>query len=220
MSVDLIVFDLDGTLIDSASQIARILNSMRSSRGLEPLAVQSYRALVSHGADYLIETSLELEREDEVSHNLRCFRNQLLEKPVGREILFPGVVESLQFIKRRMIKVAICSNKPGNLCRKILRDLKIEGDFSAVVGGGDASENKPSPIPLQLAIAESQASASSTVFVGDSSIDQMTAKNSKVRFAFFTAGYDDGVVADDALWVSSSIYELTKNILQPQGGMN
>lgn len=217
MNVDLIVFDLDGTLIDSASQIAKILNGMRGSRGMEPLAVQSYRALVSHGADYLIKTSLVLEREDEVSQHLAHFRTQLLEQPVGREILFPGVVESLQLIAQRMVKVAICSNKPGNLCRKILRDLKIEAAFSAVVGGGDASENKPSPIPLQLAIAESQSSASSTVFVGDSTVDQMTAQNSKVRFAFFSAGYDDGVAADDALSVSSSIYELTKNILQPQG---
>lgn len=219
MSTDLIVFDLDGTLVDSASQIAQVLNEMRNARGLEPLPLQSYRALVSHGADNLIKKSLCLEDVD-LSQNLESFRALLIERPVGPEALFPGVLESLQLIEKSMVKIAICSNKPGNLCRKILRDLKIDRFFTAVIGGGDSAEDKPSPAPLKKAIAQSDSSIDSTVFVGDSTVDQLTAKNLNVKFAFFAAGYDDGVAADQAYFLSSSIYELTKKILHGREEIN
>jgi len=207
MKLKAILFDLDGTLVDSALSIGSVLNQMRLERNLSPLEIQKYREWVSLGANDLIANSLEIPVSD-VAQFLQDFRIRYANNKTESADIFPYVKETLSQIKSLGIAMGICSNKPVHLCQKVLSDLNLDGYFSCVVGGGSASSLKPSREPIDLALSKLSRTHRDALLVGDSTIDQKASKNSNLPFIFFSGGYNDGVDSSEVAATIDSMNDL------------
>jgi phosphoglycolate phosphatase len=192
MKLKAILFDLDGTLVDSALSIGNVLNQMRIERNLCYLEIQKYREWISLGANDLIANSLEIPVSD-VDPSLQDFRIRYASNKTASTDMFPYVKETLSQIKSLGIAMGFCSNKPINLCQKVLSDLNLDNYFSCVVGGGSTASSKPSREPIDLALSMIGQFHRDALLVGDSAVDQMASKNSGLPFIFFSGGYNDGV---------------------------
>jgi len=207
MKLKAILFDLDGTLVDSALSIGAVLNQMRLERNMSHLETQKYRDWVSLGANDLVAKSLEIAVGD-VDPFLQDFRARYASKKTATEDLFPFVRESLNALKNLRISMAICSNKPLHLCEKVLNDLDLDGYFSCVVGGSSVTRAKPSREPVDIALSMLGYSHGDSLLIGDSTLDQGASKNSGLPFIFFSGGYNDGVDLAQVAGTISSMNEL------------
>lgn len=184
------VFDLDGTLVDSAPVVAGILNEMRHQlRAKDALSLDCYRTWSSEGGAVLVGNALEISSED-AEQIVPEFRRRYFELSTPANSIYPGVIELLEALKARNIRLAICSNKPANLCKKVLNELNLDSYFDLVIGGDTLAKKKPDPLPLMHIINAMGINSSQILYVGDSSIDQNTAKSAEIDFAFFAGGYD------------------------------
>jgi phosphoglycolate phosphatase len=207
MKLKAILFDLDGTLVDSALSIGSVLNQMRLECNLSHLEIQKYREWVSLGANDLIANSLEIPVSD-VAQVLQDFRIRYENTRAESADMFPYVKETLIQIKSLGIAMGVCSNKPIHLCEKVLTDLNLDTYFSCVVGGDSASSPKPSREPIDLALFLLDQSHEDAILVGDSTVDQNTSKNSGLPFIFFSGGYNDGVDSSEVAATINSMNDL------------
>lgn len=202
-----VIFDLDGTLIDSAPIVAEVLNSMRKQLGKNSLSLDFYRKWISHGAAELVSTAMDVD----VSHSepyVSEFRLRYRHIPTPLSCLFPGVVDTVTYLSRQGIKLGICSNKPEYLCRKIIAETGLEKMLDVIVGGDTLTLSKPFREPVDYVIQQLGGLHESTVLVGDSTVDQRAALASNIPFVFFSKGYDDGVDQTKALHVIAHIPQL------------
>ena len=192
-----IIFDLDGTLIDSAPLCAAIINEILHERG-SPRVVSAAdaRAYLTQGGAQLV-TALLGSVGDEARHDLAAFRDRYAARPTPADCLFPGVRHGLSALSRSGVRIAICSNKPQQLCAKIVADLAI--DCAVVVGSVPGVPLKPAPDLARLALEKLGADPSACLYVGDSDVDRRTAKNAGIPFLFVTYGYAEPGVAIEAL---------------------
>ncbi|MFG1423678.1 HAD-IA family hydrolase [Roseixanthobacter liquoris] len=207
MQVRGIVFDLDGTLVDSAPSVASVLNEMRGEQGLAPMSDSAYRGWISLGAQTLVRRALDLQRPD-CNAELADFRRRLAAYTVPASSLYSGVPEALERLARKGMALAICSNKPESLCVKLLEDTGIAGYFGAVIGGDTTSSSKPSSEPILAALAGIGTGPDDAIFVGDSTVDQKGSAAAGIRFVFFAGGYDDGVRRADCFLTIHEILEV------------
>jgi len=203
------VFDLDGTLLDSAPSLARTLNAMRLEKGLPPTAVASYRRWISLGASELVRRALEVDIEA-VPENLAVFRKRYRAMPTPSDCLYPCAAEILKALRDRGRRLAICSNKPTVLCQKILDELNLSPHFDAIIGSDPGRPAKPHRDPLDRALLQIRTRSDESLFIGDSSIDQRTAEACGVPFVFFAAGYDDGVRRESAFYIIDRLDEILR----------
>jgi phosphoglycolate phosphatase len=204
--INTVLFDLDGTLIDSAPVVGKILNSMRKDKGLKPLPLKSYRKWISLGAADLVGNAMQVNAHS-VAKLVKEFRIRYRELPTPCDTLYPGVMETIAALAASGIRLGICSNKPEQLCRKILLETGMREYFVSVVGGDTASLPKPHRQPVDHALAIIGSTAPSSILVGDSTMDQRAALAADLPFVFFRGGYDDGVDVDVAY---SCIDEVTQ----------
>jgi phosphoglycolate phosphatase len=210
----LLVFDLDGTLVDSAGDLAAAVNETlaRLGPGTPPLPLQTVRAFVGNGAGQLVARSLAqaglaVSREEALAVFLDCYRARLLDTTRP----YPGVVEGLDRLADRTL--AVLSNKPGDMCRHILTELGLASRFARVWGGGDFAARKPDPGGLLDLLRELGASPAETLMVGDSPIDVRTARNAGVRVAGVRYGLDPaGLEADPPDLLVDSLVELSEHL--------
>lgn len=207
MSIDTILFDLDGTLLDSAPLVGLILNGMRENQGRAPLPLSSYRQWISLGATDLVGNAMEAEAQN-VPTLVKEFRHRYRELPTPINTLFPGVMETIVALAASGVRLGICSNKPEHLCRKVLIETGLSDHFGCVVGGDTVSQPKPYRQPLDYAMGALGAAAPSTIFVGDSTVDQRSADAAQLPFVFFTGGYDDGVDVGAAYWCIDAVTQV------------
>lgn len=217
MAIDTVLFDLDGTLVDSAPLVGTILNGMRAERDRAPLPVDCFRQWISLGAAELVSRALNL-APPEVDGALQDFRGRYGRMPTPGACLFPGVPETLAALTGEGVRLGICSNKPVQLCCKVLEDTGLNDYFGAIVGGGSVPRPKPHREPLDHALNLLGAHPDRAMFVGDSKADQQAAVAAGVPFVFFVAGYDDGV--DMAtVWASIESVPQTLAIVRGEGGL-
>lgn len=207
MQIKSILFDLDGTLVDSAISIGMILNQMRREKNLESVEISTYKKWISQGASDLIANALEINHE-EVQLNLNEFRSLYSSINTSPDIIFPYVREMLYDLKSFDIAMGVCSNKPAMLCHKVLNDLGLDKFFTCVIGGDSTSKPKPSRVMIDLALRELSHHGDEALFIGDSTVDQMAADSAGIPFIFFSGGYDDGVDVVSASGVISGMQEL------------
>lgn len=207
MALEAILFDLDGTLHDSAATIGAVLNGMRVERAATPLPHSHYRTSVSLGAHELIVRTFDVDGHA-VPPLLDEFRARYRVLPTPPEIVFDGVDVALAALREAGLRLAICSNKPQALCEKVLQETGLRDYFHCVVGGDSAPHAKPHRAPLDLALDMLGVSAGSALLVGDSTVDQRAARNAGLPFVFFRAGYDDGVTLAADEWSIDTIVDL------------
>jgi phosphoglycolate phosphatase len=182
-----VVFDLDGTLVDSAPGIARALNATRLAP--RPVDVETVRSLVSFGAEKLVQDALGVP-DAEVATALSEFRAHYAEAPCEPGDLFEGVAAALLTFRTSGIAIGVCTNKPQGLADIVMERLGLAGLVDAVVGSTPSWPSKPDPRPLRETIKR-MSNEGPIVFVGDSVVDAKTAEAAGVPFVFATFGYGD-----------------------------
>lgn len=212
MAIKLVVYDLDGTLVDTAPLAVSILNNLRKERGLPTKSIYELKHLLSLGGGALIVHGLDLNPDEDVDFWVKRFRNVYKEQPGDSSPLYNYVLETLAELVSKKVKVAICTNKPRFLTEPILQAHGLDKFISKIIAGDDLPTKKPDPENLLSCLSDEQ--LSEVIFVGDSSVDQKTAKNAGIKFAFFTRGYDDGVIQPAADFVSNSHDTIKEFILK------
>jgi phosphoglycolate phosphatase len=199
----LIVFDLDGTLVDASEDLTSSLNATmeRLRPGTASLTVDAVRAMIGEGATVLVTRALahlcvDLPVEKVLPVYMDCYAERLLEKTRP----YPGIPELLAALPPRAL--AVLTNKPGDMSRAVLDGLGLSRLFLRVVGGGDGPARKPDPEGLLGLVREAGVPREEALLVGDSAIDVRTARAAGVRVVGVDWGFDPeglGREAPDAL---------------------
>jgi len=194
------VFDLDGTLIDTAPTLRWAINGPLSDVGAQSLSIGAVRSCIGHGLDVFVVKAFELAfvgefDPDAIVSVRRSFLSRVY-KDVGRDaVVGEGALRVLQSIGAAGGTVGVCTNKPEALARRVLRSMGLSDAIDAVVGGDTISgKQKPDPSPLLYCIEALGANACDAVFVGDSSIDVQTARAAAVPIILIAGGYESAPV--------------------------
>lgn len=204
----LIVFDLDGTLVDSARDLADATNALVAEYGGAPLAVEGVTAMVGEGAAVLVRRALEAAGLDAaIPGALTRFLELYAERLTTHTRPYDGIPEALHALRHRERTLAVLTNKPQRPTVEILDRLGLAPAFSWVVGGDTAAGRKPDPTGLLEIVARAGASPASTVLVGDSPVDLATARRAGTRICLARYGFgyrfEDGALRSDELVVDA-----------------
>ncbi len=204
----LFIFDLDGTIVDSAPTVLSIINKLRCQRQLSSIFLSDVYPHLSKGGSQLIENFFI--GGDSVEKTLEHFRALYKEHTLESELLYPGVIEFVRTLKQADCRLAICSNKPTYLVDKVLRRHGLSAKFDMVVGSSDVTVSKPDPEGLQKILDYFGQPPSRTVMIGDSKSDQQAAVRAEIPFYHHKQGYDDGVLSDTVARQFDHYSELTR----------
>jgi len=187
-----IVFDLDGTLIDSVPDIHKAASEMLAESGNSALGICKIRSFIGNGVPALITGIMQEigeDNEDHARHAIleQCFMRHYMAAPAVLSAPFDNVRAALDSLSADGFKFAVCTNKPEAIAKQILQDLNMEYYFAVIIGGDSLTVRKPDPAPLHATI--DRACASEAIYVGDSEIDSETARHADVPFILFTEGY-------------------------------
>ena len=189
-SAGAILFDLDGTLVDSAPAMTRGLNEMTRRRGAPPVDVASVRRWVSLGGEAMLRGALGFQADP--LGDLDEFRDILRGQTADPADLYPGVAAILAALKQQGYRIAVCTNKREDIAVPYVVGLGIDSHLDAIVGGASGRRLKPDPELCHLALERLGARARQAIFVGDSEIDAETALAAGLRFVLVTFGYPHG----------------------------
>ena len=189
MLFELVVFDLDGTLIDSKLDLALAVNATRAGASLPPLAHETIFSYVGNGAPALIHRALGGQAgEEQVQRSLEFFLRYYREHMLDHTRLYPGVREGLDRLQGAGMRMAVLTNKPVRFSRDLIRGLGVASHFQVVYGGNSFESKKPHPEGLQKVMAEVGVAPAQTLVVGDSAVDVETARNAGARSCGVTYG--------------------------------
>lgn len=190
-----IVFDLDGTLVDTAPDLVRALNETMDLEGLPRVRLETVRQLVGQGARVLIERTSKLQgvtfspaRIDELTEEfVRFYAADIARhsKP------FPGVIEALDALAALGAKFAVCTNKRTGLSERLLKALRIADRFSAIVGADAVAERKPHPDHYRETVKRAGGALRRSLMVGDSIADIASARGAGAPAIVVSFGYSD-----------------------------
>jgi 2-phosphoglycolate phosphatase len=188
-SVDLVMFDLDGTLADTGHDLADSVNFTRAHFQLPALPEKSVYANVGRGVEHLLKRSLPEEAPRRFDEVMRVFLAHYEAHLLDRTVLYPGVREVLEYFrgKRRLV----VSNKMHRLTEAVVRGLGVAQEFDAILGGDSAAEKKPHPALLHLALAKFRVAAAHALMVGDGDTDIEAGKRAGVATCGVTYGLGD-----------------------------
>jgi phosphoglycolate phosphatase len=177
----LIVFDLDGTLIDSSQDLAASMNATRVHLGMPPIDPNQVYSFVGNGVRLLVERALGAgATADLVERGYRFFLSHYEQHALDDTKPYPGIIEMLNDLARRHT-LSLLTNKPVLITSKIVEGLRISPYFHAIYGGDSFPAKKPDPTGLIQLMNETGIPAEKTVMVGDSGVDIQTARNAGVR---------------------------------------
>ena len=194
MAPALIVFDLDGTLIDSAADLAAAVNAMLAHFGGDPLPVPEVRRMIGDGVAMLVNRALAARRcgRADPAEAARLFMRHYESDATSRTTAFPGVAAALQSLHAAGIPLAVCTNKPARISEGILAALGLAKYFARVIGGDSLPFRKPDPRVLQALLETFAAPPARALLVGDSEVDAATAQAAGVPFVLMKHGYRRG----------------------------
>jgi phosphoglycolate phosphatase len=190
MQTQLLIFDLDGTLVDSRADLTAGINHMRSHYGLGALSLESVSGYVGSGVRDLVERSLrgtDVPFEEALQINRAYYNSHL----TVHTTTYPGVDEGVQKLSQAGHKLALLTNKPGDASRAIIEHFGLDEFFVSVIGGGDVEKLKPEPDGVFECLAASGLDASSAWMIGDHHTDLEVAKNAGIKSAFAKYGFGD-----------------------------
>lgn len=195
-----LVFDLDGTLVDSAPDLVGTLNVILAEEGVSPLPLADARDFIGHGARRLMERGFAaqgLSIKPEAMPELFARFIAHYEAHIADESRpFPGCEAALDALKAQGAKLVVCTNKLTGLSEKLLASLKIADRFEAVIGADSAPAIKPDPRHLQAAVDAVGGSMDRAILVGDAATDAGAARAAKAGLILVSFGYTEIPAAD------------------------
>lgn len=192
MGFDIVAFDLDGTLADTAADLAAALNHALESLGRPRLPLEVVRLMVGHGTRALLQKGLAAtgaSDEAMMKRGLPILLEHYEANICRSTTAYPYANETLDALNDRGIRTAICTNKPEHLARLLIDGLGWGGKFAAIIGGDTLTVAKPDPAMLHEAIA--RCGGGRALYVGDSITDADTAKAASVPFVAVSFGFCD-----------------------------
>lgn len=200
MSVSLVIFDLDGTLIDSAGDLAHAVNGMLAGYACAPLALSEVRAMIGDGMRKLVERALAA--RGLAVHEAAAAERSVLQRygaePVRETVLYPGTRPALERLRAGALDLAICTNKPEHLTAAILEELDLLDFFRQIVGGDTLPYRKPDGRVLRDMLAHFSTAPADALMVGDSEVDAAAAADAGVPLVLMRNGYRRGPIGDIA----------------------
>jgi len=188
-----VVFDLDGTLIESLPDIHASANKMLADLGLAPLSMETVKGFVGKGSRILAEKTLRyhgLEPDAAaIDGALRSFLAHYDEAPIATSYVYPGVTEVLRTLKDEGRRLAVCTNKQKSTTINVLDGFGLAPYFDVVMGGDEAPHRKPDPRHILDVLAKLGVSAADAVMVGDSENDIEAAQGANVKTVAVSFGY-------------------------------
>jgi phosphoglycolate phosphatase len=203
-----VVFDLDGTLIDSAPDIAAVLNRVLAAEGLAPLSLDEVRGMIGDGAKQLLERGFAARGAGAEPRHLAAFIADYQANPVRETVCYPGMAELLATLRGQGRQLGLCTNKPFGPTTRILDELGLTAYFAAIIGGDSTPYKKPDPRHLAATLAEME--VASGIMVGDHPNDLEAAAGLGQEAIFVNWGY--GVA--DATHAASTAQELLARIAE------
>lgn len=216
--LQLVLLDLDGTLADTAPDLAAAVNRMRIARRMEPLPIAELRPFVSHGARGMVGRAFNVTPDDARYNELRL--EFLLEYETALcvdSVLFPGMNDTLLRLEERGIKWGIVTNKLARFTLPLVQALNLSERAACVVSGDTTKFSKPHPAPLLYALATAAVDASLTIYVGDDQRDIDAGHAAGVRTVVASYGYlGNGVPYQQ--WGADAVIDSPPEILRLLNG--
>jgi phosphoglycolate phosphatase len=199
-SVRTVVFDLDGTLVDTAPDLINALNFVLDREGLPPVPLHSARNMIGAGARRLIERGLEVEGRVATPADITRLTGDFIDYYAAHiadgSRPFEGLEDALDDLAARGYQFAVCTNKLEWLSKRLLDQLGLSPRFAAICGADTFGVSKPDPVILQQTVARAGGQMASTVMVGDAGPDVGVARRAGVPVVCVEFGYTDVPVAD------------------------
>lgn len=189
-----ILFDLDGTLVDTAPDLLGALNHVLADLGLAPVPLSEVAEMIGHGARAMIETGVRARgavlSATEMDAAFERFIGYYVDNIAVHSRPFDGAVEALHDLRARGAILTVCTNKRQDLSERLLGELGLTGAFAAIVGADRVSQKKPDAAHPLETIAMAGGDPARALFVGDSRTDERAARNAGLPFVFVTFGYE------------------------------
>jgi phosphoglycolate phosphatase len=213
--MNLLIFDLDGTLIDSKVDLVHSVNAARGLMNLRPISEELVSSYVGNGAPVLMRRALgPAASEAEVQRALEYFLGYYREHMLDNTRLYPGVKEALDRLRDARMNMAVLTNKPVRFSRELVEGLELGQHFFQVYGGNSFKQKKPDPIGIETLLRESGVARERTIMVGDSGVDIRTARNAHIRACGVTYGFQpESFVEDPPDLVVDDMNELADYVL-------
>ncbi|MCL6705284.1 phosphoglycolate phosphatase [Pseudomonas sp. T1.Ur] len=193
----LVMFDLDGTLVDSVPDLAAAVDSMLLKLGRPPAGIDAVRQWVGNGAPMLVRRALANHidalgvDEAEAERAMELF-NEAYEGNHALTVVYPGVRSALKWLHKQGVEMALITNKPERFVAPLLDQMKIGRYFRWIIGGDTLPQKKPDPAALFFVMKMANIPASQSLFVGDSRSDVLAAKAAGVKCVALSYGYNHG----------------------------
>ncbi|MDA1090644.1 MAG: phosphoglycolate phosphatase [Proteobacteria bacterium] len=199
-SYQALIFDLDGTLIDSAPDVCASVNRVLEADGRRPLITAEVTDMIGWGGRALLEKALAVTGDpgtpDDIDRALENFLTTYAEHPADHTTLFPGVIDALEHFKAAGVKMAICTNKPKATTPPVITAMGLDGYFDVILSGDAVPHKKPDGRHVLLCAEQLGVTPEASVMVGDSENDIYAAIDAGIRSVCVTFGYAHVPLAD------------------------
>lgn len=194
---EMILIDVDGTLVDSVPDLAYCVDEMLKQLGLPERGEAAVRHWVGNGVERLVKRALLNKLDGEPDEQLfekalPIFRELYAENTSKRSFLYEGVQEGLDYMKQSGYRLGCVTNKAGEFTLPILRDLGVEGYFEVIICGDDTPRKKPDPLPLLTAAERMSVKPENSLMLGDSQSDVKAARAAGFQIVCMSYGYNHG----------------------------
>jgi phosphoglycolate phosphatase len=213
--MDLLIFDLDGTLIDSKLDLAHAVNATRAHFGLPPLDLETVGNYIGNGAPVLIRRAMGAEAsQPDVDKALEFFLAYYGDHKLDNTRAYPGIPEALEALHQASVRMAVLTNKPVRISGRIIDGLGLSKYFLHVYGGNSFDRKKPDPLGVETLLAETGVSKDRALMVGDSGVDVQTARNAGVKVCGVTYGFQpESFVTDPPDMIVDRPEELARAVI-------
>lgn len=218
--MDLLIFDLDGTLVDSKQDLANAVNATRGHMGLGPIDDGRISSYVGEGATVLMRRALGREAsEADIAKALEFFLAYYSEHKLDHTRPYPGVPEALERLRRAGVRMAVLTNKPVRVSQAILEGLGLAEYFARVYGGNSFEQKKPHPMGVDRLLAELGVEPEQAMMVGDSAVDIRTARNAGIKACGVSYGFQPETLAEEPPDLRvDRLEELAETVVDARGG--
>lgn len=199
LNKDTLLFDLDGTLVDSVPDLALAVNQTLVQLGMSTFSQDVIRGWVGNGANILVQRALSGKAEVStgldkmlIERALAIFYQAYQIHNCNETQLYPNVIDTLTKLKKTGYRLAIITNKPERFIEPIINGLALNGLFELIIGGDTLNKRKPDPLPLHYACQQLSVNVEQCVMIGDSKNDILAAKAADMQSIALTYGYNYG----------------------------